>query len=153
MKKHPLIGVFFFVFKLTTLRYLLNQKIMVEQIKKIDGNAIAFEVIDSFTVTDVELAQKLIEQKISQGHSVIHLLIKIDQLKITHIGLKAALKDLLYVLKHIKQFGNLAIVANSNTLKTLVKMDNLFYNKINKGFEERYFDVSEIEEAYTFISN
>jgi len=32
-------------------------------------------------------------------------------------------------------------------------MDNLFYNKINKGFEERYFDVSEIEEAYTFISN
>ena len=126
---------------------------MIEQIKKIDGNAIAFEVIDSFTVTDVELAKKLIEQKISQGHSVIHLLIKIDQLKITHIGLKAALKDLLYVLKHIKQFGNLAIVANSNTLKTLVKMDNLFYNKINKGFEERYFDVSEIEEAYTFISN
>ena len=30
-------------------------------------------------------------------------------------------------------------------------MDNLFYNKLNNGFEERYFDLSEIEEAFKYI--
>ena len=72
---------------------------MVEQIKKIDGNAIAFEVIDSFTVTDVELAQKLIEQKISQGHSVIHLLIKVDQLKNNSHRVKGSFKRSLICIK------------------------------------------------------
>jgi|TARA_B110000967_G_C18433350_1_gene339611 hypothetical protein len=124
---------------------------MIEQIKEIEGNAIAFEIIDSFTETDGKLAHKLFEQKINQGHDVINVLIKVDELKINHIVLKAALQDISYVLKNLKQFGNLAIVNHSKTLKTLVKMDNLFYNKLNNGFEERYFDLSEIEEAFKYI--
>ncbi len=124
---------------------------MIEQIKIIDGNAIAFEVIDSFTETDVKLAHKLIAQKINQGYDVIHFLIKVDELKINHIGLKAAFMDISYILKNIKQFGNLAIVGNSETIKTLVKMDNFFYNILNKGFEERYFNISEIDQAFKYI--
>tara|TARA_B110000211_G_C14007313_1_gene521438 strand:- start:90 stop:476 length:387 start_codon:yes stop_codon:yes gene_type:complete len=124
---------------------------MIEQIKEIEGNVIAFEIIDSFTETDGKLAHKLFEQKINQGHDVINVLIKVDELKINHIVLKAALQDISYVLKNLKQFGNLAIVTHSKTLKTLVKMDNLFYNKLNNGFEERYFDLSEIEEAFKYI--
>ena len=38
---------------------------MIEQIKEIEGNAIAFEIIDSFTETDGKLAHKLFEQKIN----------------------------------------------------------------------------------------
>ncbi len=124
---------------------------MIEQIKKLDGNAVAFEVIDSFTETDGKLAHKIFEEKINEGHTTINVLIKIDRLTIGHIGLIAALQDIAYVFKNLKQFGNLAIVAHSKILKTLVKMDNIFYTHLNKGVEERYFDVSKIEDAFTYV--
>jgi len=32
-------------------------------------------------------------------------------------------------------------------------MDNWFYMQINKGKEERYFDVSQLEEAIEFVTS
>jgi hypothetical protein len=48
--------------------------------------------------------------------------------------------------------SNLAIVAHSKILKELVPIGNFFFEKIQKGHEERYFDISKINKAIEFIS-
>ncbi|MCB9427172.1 MAG: STAS/SEC14 domain-containing protein, partial [Flavobacteriales bacterium] len=37
-------------------------------------------------------------------------------------------------------------------LKALVPLDDFFFERLRKGFEERYFDVSQIDKALEFVS-
>jgi hypothetical protein len=46
----------------------------------------------------------------------------------------------------------LAIVAHSKVLKALVPIDNLFFERASKGRLERYFDISQIDEAFEFVT-
>jgi hypothetical protein len=48
--------------------------------------------------------------------------------------------------------GNLNIVAHSKILKELVPIDNFFFETMQKGYEEQYFDFSQIHKAIEFIS-
>jgi len=48
--------------------------------------------------------------------------------------------------------GNFAIVARSKILKELVPINNFFFKRIQKRYEERYFDISQIHKAIEFIS-
>tara|TARA_R110001592_G_scaffold345326_1_gene637118 strand:- start:302 stop:427 length:126 start_codon:yes stop_codon:yes gene_type:complete len=41
---------------------------MIEELKTFKGNTLAIEVIDGFTETDEELAQKFFKEKINEGH-------------------------------------------------------------------------------------
>ncbi len=124
---------------------------MIEQIKIFKGNTIAIEAIDSFTETDVRLAHKFFEKKIAQGHKHVNVLIKLDEVKINHISTKAFMEDMIWVVRNLKQIGNLAIVAHSNILKALVPMDDFFFERLKKGYEERYFDISQLEKAIEFV--
>jgi len=47
--------------------------------------------------------------------------------------------------------GHLAIVAHSKIVKVLVPIDNLFFERASKGRHDRYFEISQIEEAYDFV--
>ena len=42
---------------------------------------------------------------------------------------------------------------HSNILKALVPIDNLFFARASKGRQERYFDVSQIDEAFEFVNS
>ncbi|WP_170062756.1 hypothetical protein [Polaribacter filamentus] len=48
--------------------------------------------------------------------------------------------------------GNLTIVAHSKILKELVPIDNFFFERMQKGYEDQYFDFSQIHKAIEFIS-
>ncbi len=126
---------------------------MIEQIITFKGNALAIEVIDGFTQTDEKLAQKFFKEKIDAGHECVNVLIKLDEMKISHSSTKAFMEDMIWILRNYKQMGNLAIVAHSKILKTLVPIDNIFFERLRKGYEERYFDISQIDKAIEFISN
>lgn len=126
---------------------------MIEQLKTFDDNRLAFMVIDSFTETDVKFAQKIFQEKLDQGFEPIHILIQLDELKISHIQTKAFFEDTIFVLRNFQNLGHLAIVAHSNIIKALVPIDNLFFQRASKGRLEKYFDVSQIEEAYAFIKS
>jgi hypothetical protein len=125
---------------------------MIEQIKKFQNNQLAIEVIDGFTETDEKICQKWFQQKLDEGYQQIHVLVKLDETKISHSSVKAFMEDSIWALRHYKQLGHLAIVAHSNVLKALVSIDNCFFQRASKGRLERYFDVSQLDEAFEFIS-
>lgn len=124
---------------------------MIEEIKIFNTNVLAIEVIDGFTQTDQKVCQKLFEKKLNIGYESIHLLVKIDETKISHNNVIAFFKDTIGLLKNYKKMGHLAIVAHSKVLKALVPMDNLFFARAIKGRQDRYFDISQLEEAFAFV--
>jgi len=125
---------------------------MIEQIKTYNNNVLAIEVIDGFTETDEKLCQKFFQEKLNKNFSTVNVLVKLDELKISHSSIKAFMEDTIWILRNYKRIGHLAIVAHSGILKALVPIDNLFFQRASQGRQERYFDVSQIEEAFTFVN-
>ena len=126
---------------------------MIEQIKTYETNALAIEVIDGFTETDEKLVQKLFMEKLEKGFDKVNVLIKLDEMKISKSSTKAFFEDTVWTLRNYKKIGHIAIVAHSNILKALVPIDNLFFSRLSKGSQERYFDISQIEEAFAFFNS
>ena len=126
---------------------------MIEQIKTFKGNTIAIEAIESFTETDVKLVHKFFEEKLNNGFNHVNELIKLDEIKINQISTKAFFEHMIWVLRNLKNAGNIAIVAHSNILKSLIPIDNIFFERLKKGFEERYFDVSHLDKALDFVES
>lgn len=126
---------------------------MIEQIQTFKGNTLAIEVIDGFTENDEKLCQKLFNEKIEQGFEQVNVLVKLDELKISHSSTKAFMEDIIWTLRNYKKMGHLAIVAHSKILKALIPIDNLFFERSNKGRYERYFDVSQLDEAMKFVTH
>ena len=124
---------------------------MVEQLKTYKGNTLAIEVIDRFTEIDEKLCQKLFQQKIDEGFEQVNVLIKLDEMKIGQSSIKAFMEDTLWSLRNYKKMGHIALVANSKILKELLPIDNLFFERASKGREERYFDISKIDDAFAFV--
>ncbi len=126
---------------------------MVEQLKVSDNNVLSLEAYGGFTEVDEKYCQKLFNQKLELGFETVNILIKIDELKVSQSSIKALLEDMVWALRNYTQMGKLAIVANSSIIKHLVSVDNLFFANKEKGREERYFDISEIKEAFEFVNN
>lgn len=124
---------------------------MIEQLKTEMGNVLALEVIDGFTETDEKLCQKFFQQKLDAGFEHVNVLVKLDELKVSNISVKAFMEDGIWALRNYKNIGHLAIVAHSNVLKAMVPIDNLFFERASKGRLERYFDISQLEEAFAFV--
>jgi hypothetical protein len=125
---------------------------MLEQIKTFDNNVLAVEVIDDFTETDEKLCQKFFEEKIDQGFESINVLVKMDEMKISKKSIKAFFEDIIWIIRNYKKLGHLAIVAHSKVLKAFVPIDNLFFERASKGRLERYFDISQMDEAMDFVN-
>lgn len=126
---------------------------MIEQIQTFKGNTLAIEVIDGFTENDEKLCQKLFNEKIEQGFEQVNVLVKLDELKISHSSTKAFMEDIIWTLRNYKKMGHLAIVAHSKILKALIPIDNLFFERSSKGRYEQYFDVSQLDEAIKFVTH
>ena len=125
---------------------------MVEKIKTFEDNRLAIEAIGSFTEEDEKRCQKYFNEKIEQGFETINVLVKLDEMKISKSSTKAFMEDIIRALRNYKKLGHLAIVAHSKILKSFVPIDNLFFERAKKGRLERYFDVSQMDEAFKFIS-
>lgn len=125
---------------------------MIEQIKTFENNCMAVDVIDGFTETDEQICQKWFKKKLDEGYEHVNVLVKLDELKLSQSNLKAFMEDTIWALRHYKQLGHLAIVAHSNILKAFVPLDNLFFQRASEGRHERYFDISQLDEAFEFIN-
>lgn len=125
---------------------------MIEQLKIFDTNTLAIEVINGFTETDEQLAQKFFNEKLAKGFDKVNLLIKFDEYKVSKTEFKAFFEDMAFVIKKFDKLGRLAYVGQSKLMEALVPVDNLFFKNKTKDREERYFDISEIEKAYKFVT-
>lgn len=124
---------------------------MLEKLKTNKGNVLAIEIIDGFTETDEKICQKFFQEILDEGFEQVNLLVKLDEMKVGHSSVKAFMEDSLWVLRNFNKIGHLAIVAHSGVWKAMVPIDNLFFERASKGRHERYFDVSQMEEAYEFV--
>lgn len=125
---------------------------MVEQIRTSEP-PLAITVIDSFTENDETMCQKWMEEKLAKGFDQVNILIKIDEMRISGSSAKAFLEDGLYILRKYKSMGHIAVLAHSKILKALIPIDNLFFERASKGRQERYFDISQLDEAFEFLNS
>ena len=126
---------------------------MLEKIRNFDDNVLAIEVIDGFTETDELICQKFFNEKLEMGYDKVNVLVKLDEMKVSHSETKAFFEDTLWAIRNYKKLGHLAIVAHSNIIKALVPIDNLFFARAKEGRAERYFDISQMDEAISFVTN
>ncbi|MBI1221646.1 MAG: STAS/SEC14 domain-containing protein [Bacteroidetes bacterium] len=124
---------------------------MIEQLEIFPGNTLAVEVVGSFSEVDEKLCQKWFDQKLADGHEHVNVLVKLDEMKVSGSSAKAFMEDVVWTLRNYKKMGHLAIVAHSKILKALIPIDNLFFQRASEGRLERYFDVSQMEEAMYFV--
>ncbi len=124
-------------------------------LKMIDGasdKAITIELIDGYMPEDEKKIEKLFEEKIAAGHKKVNLLVKIDKLNLSHSSWKAMWDDSMYALKHVRNCGRIALVGHSKTEEVLIKIDNMFFENNKKDQAEKYFDISDIDNAMGWIN-
>ena len=125
---------------------------MIKQLKTFKTNTLAFEVLDRFTETDEKLAQKLFKEKLDSGFDKVNVLLKFDEMKISAKETKVFFEDAIFLMKQLNHLGNMALVGHSKMMKALVPIDNFFFERLQKGSKERYFDVSQMDDAYKFVT-
>ncbi|WP_333888795.1 STAS/SEC14 domain-containing protein [Sphingobacterium siyangense] len=127
---------------------------MINQIKKFKGNALALELIGSFTETDALLIEQLFEEKLNKGYAHVNILIKVKDMSVMKdMKLKAFFEGELWGIKHFGKIGRCAVVSHSDFMKSIVNIENKMLHLFNSALEERYFDENQLEEALEFIEN
>jgi len=64
-------------------------------------------------------------------------------------GMEAGVADIKWISQHMDKFNKIAIVADSDVWKWLIKVDSFFANFI--GIKELYFNMSNIDEAWEWV--
>lgn len=125
---------------------------MLQQIKTFKGNALALELTETFTKADALLIKQLFEEKLEAGYEHVNLLMKVKDMSVMkHMSLKAFFESETWGLQHFGKIGRCAVVAHSDFIRSVVKIENKILHLANAAFEEKYFDTTELDEALSFI--
>ena len=126
---------------------------MLKQIKIFKENALALELVDTFTKADADLIKQLFEEKLDEGYEHVNILIKVKDMSVMkHMDLKGFLEGEIWGIKHFSKMGRCAVVAHSDLIKSVVKVENKALHLVNSAFEEKYFDTEQLDEGLKFIS-
>ncbi|MCB2188413.1 MAG: STAS/SEC14 domain-containing protein [Deltaproteobacteria bacterium] len=114
------------------------------------GAALGVEISGGYTKEDFEAFKEAYEARLAQGAKP-GVLVKIDALKLSESEFKALWADASYGLSHLDKLGRIAVVGHSTVQEYLVKLDNLLLGSPKAGREEKYFDVADLEQAWTWV--
>lgn len=127
---------------------------MINQIKEFKDNAIALEILGTFTEADALLIERLFEAKLNKEYDHVNILIKVkDMSVIKDMKLKGFFEGELWGIKHFGKIGRCAVVSSSDFMKSVVNIENKILHLFNPALEEKYFDETELEEALKFIAS
>ena len=124
---------------------------MIHQLKEYNEAILAIELSEGFTEADFNEIQKLAAVKREKGFDKANILLKLDRINISESNGKAVLEQVVKIVKHLKEFNKIAVVSDSSALAKLVKVDNMFLQLFNKGSQEKYFDVENLDAALLFV--
>ena len=127
--------------------------IMINQIKKFKKNALALELLETFTEADALLIEQLFEEKLNEGYKHVNILIKVKDMSVLKdMDLKGFLQGELWGIKHFSKIGRCAVVSHSGFMESIVKIENKVLHLFNSALEEKYFDQTQLDEALKFIT-
>ena len=126
---------------------------MFTKLDRSHDNVLGVEIAGEYTAEMEKQFEHAFEEILNNGYDKVHILVKIDQMKVSQISVKAFFKDCFYSLRHLNKLGHMAVVGHSKVQKVLIEVDNWIFKSERKGREERYFDVADMEEAWKFVEN
>lgn len=115
------------------------------------GNVLAVEISGGYTKADVAAFKQAFEDLLAAGQDQINVLCKIDQLVLTASEWGAFVEDARYALANRNKMRHLAVVADSNALRVLVKLDNLILGDPKHELIERSFEAKDLDQAWAFV--
>ena len=126
---------------------------MINQIKEFKKNALALEILGTFTEADALLIELLFEEKLNEGYKHVNILIKVKDMSVLKdMNLIAFLQGELWGIKHFGKIGRCAVVSHSGFMESVVKIENKVLHLFNSALEEKYFDQTQLDEALKFIT-
>ncbi|MCB2228885.1 MAG: STAS/SEC14 domain-containing protein [Desulfarculaceae bacterium] len=115
------------------------------------GNVLGVEISQEYTKADVEQFKKAFEDALAAAAGRVNVLVKIDQLPVSGVKWEAFMEDARYALANRQKMRHLAIVGNSKIEEGLIRLDNMLLGKPSEELIEKYFDVSDIAQAWSFV--
>ena len=126
---------------------------MINQIKQFKKNALALELLETFTEADALLIEQLFEEKLKEGYKHVNILIKVKDMSVLKdMDLKGFIQGELWGIKHFGKIGRCAMVSHSSLMDSVVKIENKVLHFFNSALEEKYFDHTQLDEALKFIT-
>lgn len=116
---------------------------MIEKMERSKGKVFGVSADGEISLEQFEQLLPEIEELIRQ-HGKINLLFLIKSMK--GYGLKEFVADIKFAVKHWNDVEKVAIVSEKHWWAAAAKIDNLFTK-----WEERFFDASELEQAWEWV--
>lgn len=114
---------------------------MIKILERSQGNVIGVEASGKITAEDIEAAIIPFEEAIEKYGKINWLFVWKDFKGTT---LKAMYEDMMWLLRHLKNFDRMAVVGEKKWQELLIKADGMI-------FGEKYFDISQLEDAWKYV--
>ena len=114
---------------------------MIKILERSSGNVIGYQAIGKITEEDMQSIIKYTDDVIAKHGKISWLYIMADFKGGT---LRAMYEDIVWLFKNLKHFDRMAVVGNKKWHELMIKADGLV-------FGEKYFDISQLEEAWKYV--
>lgn len=114
---------------------------MITILERSKGNVFGLEASGEISELDIYEVTKPMDEAVKKYGKINWLLI-MKTSKCT--SLRAVYEDIMWLLKNLKHFNRMAIVGDKKWEEILIKADSLI-------FGEKYFDISQLEDAWAYV--
>ena len=114
---------------------------MMKVLERSHDNVFGLECGGKITAEDIESVIPVLDEAVNK-HGKISWLMVIE--KMEYPTLKAMYEDSKWLLQNLKKFDRMAVVGSKKWEELLIRLDGMV-------FGEKYFDVSDIEKAWSYI--
>jgi len=121
---------------------------MIKELPKSEGSVLGFVITGKVTLEEEKKWIDKFNDAIEKHGKVSALVILGDD---ASWGVKAGIKDLSWIITHMKSLHKLALVSDSKVWKWLVRVDSPFAKMV--GIGEKYFESSEIDDAWLWVKD
>jgi hypothetical protein len=124
---------------------------MFEVMPESAGRVLAIRLMHAYSKKDVKAFEKVLDDWIGRAGGQVDMLVKMDGLNLSKVPVENYIEDCRRTLERRENLRRIAVVGDSDFARNLVSLDNLIMANAKHGITERYFDVAQLEEAWSFL--